>query len=175
MRKIIGSLALLLAISTGYAAEQVFLSVQGITGEATQKGREGMMQVLAYSHEIVSPRDPATGQASGRRQHNPLKVVIPQSRSLPPLFQALSQNKVLPKVELLFYKTNVEGLEYLAFTYTLTNAGIQAIRPWMPNKHDASTADYGAEVEVAFTYQKIEWNDLSSATTAGDDWATPIR
>lgn len=62
------------------ASSSVFMTVTGdkqglIRGEVTQRGRENQHRLLAYSHEIVSPRDPATGQATGKRQHQPFRIV----------------------------------------------------------------------------------------------------
>ena len=45
-------------------ALQAYLNLKGqrqgeIKGSVTQKGREGKIAVIAVSHEIISPRDPA--------------------------------------------------------------------------------------------------------------------
>ena len=45
-----------------------------IKGSVTQKGREGRIAVIAVSHELLSPRDAATGQATGKRQHKPFVI-----------------------------------------------------------------------------------------------------
>ncbi|HZF48038.1 MAG TPA: type VI secretion system tube protein Hcp, partial [Polyangiaceae bacterium] len=42
-----------------------------IKGSVTQKGREGKIMVIAVSHEIMSPRDPASGLPTGKRMHKP--------------------------------------------------------------------------------------------------------
>ena len=41
-----------------------------IQGGVTQKGREGKIMVIAVSHEIVSPRDANSGQATGKGNTN---------------------------------------------------------------------------------------------------------
>ena len=45
-----------------------------IQSSVTQKGREGKIMVHAVSHEIVAPRDPASGRTTGKRAHKPLNV-----------------------------------------------------------------------------------------------------
>src|SRR4051812_27559562 len=39
-----------------------------IKGSVTQKGREGAIAVHSFHHHIQSPRDAASGQATGKRQ-----------------------------------------------------------------------------------------------------------
>jgi type VI secretion system secreted protein Hcp len=58
-------------------ALNAYLSVVGqkqgdIKGSVTQKGREGKIMVIAFTHEIVCPRDPASGIPTGKRIHKPL-------------------------------------------------------------------------------------------------------
>lgn len=170
MRLITRLAALCVALLSAFG-ETVYLRVDGIPGEETAKGFVGTMQVFAFTHEIVSPRDPATGLATGRRQHQPIRCVVQQGLSLPLLAQALAENKVIPKVDVSFLKPNIEGIDTVYFKYTLTNATISSIRPWMPNVKDSSTTNFGAQVEVAFTYQTIQWNSVTGAKVFEDSWS----
>ncbi len=78
-------------------------SKQGlIKGSCIQKGKEGLIEVIAFEHEIISPRDVATGQATGKRQHQPLVVTKELDKSTTALIQALIQNETLPSFELKF-------------------------------------------------------------------------
>jgi len=47
-----------------------------IKGSVTQKGREGLILVIAVSHEIVSPRDSASGLPTGKRMHKPFALDV---------------------------------------------------------------------------------------------------
>jgi type VI secretion system secreted protein Hcp len=154
-----------------HAADFVYLVIDGIPGEVVQKGREGWVRALAFNHEIVSPRDPATGLASGRRQHQPLRVVIPHDKSLPPLMQALVLNKPILKITVNFFRPNASGVDELYMKYDLTNVSVSSMRPWMPNTRDPNTLDFGAQVEVAFTYQRIAWTFINGGITADDTWS----
>ena len=75
-----------------------------IRGSVTQKGREGKIAVIAVSHEIVSPRDVATGEATGKRQHRPLVVTKELDRSSVPLRQMLVTNEAVKDWELQFFR-----------------------------------------------------------------------
>src|SRR5687767_9464430 len=107
MKKTLLLLSFVFLAATGaslQAAETVFLSIRDIRGEVIQKGREGMMEVYGFSHEIISPRDAASGLPTGKRQHTPFRVVIRQSQATPLLLQAQSRNEVIPEVKVLFFR-----------------------------------------------------------------------
>lgn len=157
----------------------LFMSLKGaktgvIQGEVVQKGREGMHSVLAYSHEVVSPRDPATGLPTGKRQHQPFRIVKLINRGSPLILNALATNETLPTVTIELWVPSATGTETKLLTYTLTNAQLASVRPWMPNKSDAATTTYPPAEELAFTYQKITvtYTGDGGDTTAEDDWAT---
>ena len=69
-------------------ALNAYLSLKGqkqgqIKGSVTQKGREGKIMVIAYSHEIVSPRDTASELPTGKRMHKPLVITKELDKSTP--------------------------------------------------------------------------------------------
>jgi type VI secretion system secreted protein Hcp len=155
----------------------VFLRLQGektgvITGEVVQKGREGTHKLLAYSHEIVSPRDPASGLPTGKRQHQPFRVVKLINRASPILLQVLATNERLTTVTIDLWVPAPTGVEVKMLTYTLTNAQLVSSRPWMPNKSDSATASYPPAEELAFIYQKISVTYHDGGITGEDDWDT---
>src|SRR5262245_39730421 len=76
-----------------------FLVVKGqkqgdIRGSVTQRPRENSILVQSISHEIVSPRDVASGQATGKRQHKPLSIRKTVDKSSPQLWRALASNEL---------------------------------------------------------------------------------
>lgn len=170
MRKSIRLVFLLLAAIPGFAAEYVYMNCPTLPGDVTLKGRENFTDVLGFNHEVVSPRDVASGQATGKRQHMPLRLVIPQGKNTPLLFKALSNNEIIPKLEIDFWRTTPTGIETLYMKYELENVGVSSVRPWMPNKKETTVADFGAQVEVAFVYQKITWTIINGGITHTDTW-----
>lgn len=145
-----------------------------IQGSVTLRGREGTSAVIAVSHEIVSPRDAASGRATGRRQHKPLVITKELDRASPALRQALALNEVLTQVDLLFYKIDPSGTESQYFTVKLTNAAITSVALQMPNNKHADLAALETFEDVGFIYQKIEWTWTETGTVAVDDWAVPV-
>lgn len=141
-----------------------------ILGEVTQKGREGMHAILAFSHEIVSPRDPASGLPSGKRQHHPFRVVKLLNRATPTLLNVLSKNELLTTVIVDVWAPSATGAEVKVITYTLTNAHLISIRPWMPNTSDATARGYPPAEELAFTYETLKVSYPTGPSEAQDDW-----
>lgn len=133
-----------------------------ILGEVTQKGREGQHGVLAFSHEIVSPRDAASGLPTGKRQHQPFRVVKLLNKGTPLLTQALANNETFKQVVIDFWAASAAtGAEVKVLSYTLNGASVVSIRPWMPNRQDSSTTGYTPAEEISFVYQSITttyWN-----------------
>jgi type VI secretion system secreted protein Hcp len=141
-----------------------------VKGSVTQKGREGKIAVIAMSHEIVSPRDLASGQASGKRQHGPLVITKEADRATVPLRSMLVSNEVAKEFELQFWRPSTGGPETQYFTIRLTNAVIASIDLQMPNNKHADLAKLETFEEVAFMYQKIEWTWTDGGLSAVDDW-----
>ena len=160
-----------LAPMTADAALNAYLKLKGqkqgeIKGSVTQKGREGKIMVIAVSHEIVSPRDPASGLPTGKRMHKPFVITKELDKSTPVLYKALTNNENLPEFALDVYD-QVAGVEKLVYTVKLTNANIASIR--------IVEKDGKPVQEIAFTYQKIEWTWTDGGITAMDDWEAPVK
>src|SRR5215203_4379906 len=103
-----------------------------IKGSVTQKGREGKIMVIAVSHEIMSPRDPASGLPTGKRMHKPFVITKELDKSSPLLYNALVNNENIPEWELQFWTPQIAaasgvGAEKQHFTVKLTNANIANI------------------------------------------------
>lgn len=164
-------------------ALNAYLKVKGqkqgqIKGSVTQKGREGTILVFAVDHSIVSPRDSASGQATGKRTHKPFKITKEVDKASVPLYSALVANENLPEWELNFWRPKTigrggSGVEVQYFTIKLTNANIASIHLVKPNTKDSNLNSFPDYEEVEFTYQKIEWTWTDGGITAMDDWESP--
>jgi type VI secretion system secreted protein Hcp len=163
-------------------ALNAYLTLKGqkhgaINGSVTQKGRENQIMVIAVSHEIVSPRDVASGQATGKRQHKPFVITKELDKSSPILYDVLCTNENITQFELRFFSPKNTGgagggMEVQNYTVKLTNARIVDIRFTMLNNKNPELTRYAEYEEIAFTYQKIEWTWVDGGITASDDWET---
>lgn len=154
-----------------------YLSLKGakqgnIYGSVTQKGRENKIMVIATNHEIVSPRDPASGLATGKLVHQPFVITKEVDKASPLLYNALVNNENIVSWELQFWKPSATGAEVQYYTVKLTNANISSIDMKMPNNKDASLMKLETFEEVAFTYQTIEWIWVDGGITATSNWSS---
>lgn len=121
---------------------------------------KGPIVVTGYSHEVLMPRDAASGMATGKRMHKPITITKELDKSTPLLMQALVTNEVLKNVTLSV------PVGVGSYTITLTNAGLAGIQ------QTSSENSPAPQEVVSFTYQKITWtySDGKSKTMATDDW-----
>ena len=145
-----------------------------INGSVTAKGREGSILVHSFSHSILSPRDPASGLPTGKRQHQAMVILKEIDKSSPLLWNALVNNENLPTFQLAFFApVAATGVERQIYTITLTNANIASITESMLDNELAANASLPLREQIAFTYQKIQWTWTDGGITAMDDWAMP--
>jgi type VI secretion system secreted protein Hcp len=165
-------------------ALQAYLNLKGqrqgeIKGSVTQKGREGKIAVIAVSHEIISPRDPASGLPTGKRMHKPFVVTKELDKSSPLLYNSLVNNENIPDWQLQFWTPQIKattgsGNEVQHYTVKLTNANIASIAFRMANNKNPELMKYAEYEEVAFTYQKVGWTWNDGGVSAEDDWEQPV-
>jgi type VI secretion system secreted protein Hcp len=124
-----------------------------IHGAKTGDFSQTPIDVTAISHEIVSPRDPASGLPTGQRQHKPIVLTMGWGASTPRLLNSLVTNENLSTVSIALLSDGNQ-----VATIKLTNANI------------AQYDQHGDQVTFQFTYQKIEWTWLDGGITASDDW-----
>jgi type VI protein secretion system component Hcp len=143
---LVGSLFALTAVSM--AAETVHLyiktSVQGqIKGTKTINGVSGWIE----GKSIVSPRDVASGQATGKRQHKPFRVEIDGIGISQQFLNALCNNEVINEMKVVMKAPNGKTSTAVFESPKLTQISV-------------SKARTGVYQEVQFTYQKITWTEM---------------
>lgn len=162
-------------------AYEFYVTIEGtkqgkFKGESIREKHKEKIAGLSYSHEINSPRDVASGQAAGKRQHFPIKITKEWGPATPQIFQALTTNEVLKSVLFEFIKTTPEGEETIYHTIKLVNATVSNVRQVTGKGESAesskttSTWDTHELEEVSFTYQRIEVENKTGKTMAFDDW-----
>ena len=162
----------LLALSPGRAAESIHIFLKGkVSGDIKGDLSDNSIEGLAFQHEIVSPRDAASGQATGRRQQKPFTIVKSLDKATPLLFKLLATNEA-SDVTLQFWRKDPKtGQPAHYYTVELKNATISGIRDWKPNTRDLSADRAGDLEEVSFTYQKIVWTFVEGGVSFEDSWA----
>lgn len=113
--------------------------------------------LTGLSHEIISPRDPASGLPTGKRMHKPIVFTKQLDSTTPLLLNALVTNENLTSVLIGLLRNGQQ-----VATIKLTNASV------------ADYTDHGDTEHWALTYQKIEWTWVDGGITASDDWEAPV-
>ena len=148
-----------------------------IKGSVTQKGREGKIAVIAAAHGVASPHDDS-GQATGRRVHQPFVITKELDKSSPLLYQAFVNNELITEWELQFWAPATTaaasvGAEVQRYTVRLSNASIVDIAFRMLNNKNPELQRYPEYEEVSFSYQAIQWIWTDGGVTAKDEWGAP--
>jgi type VI secretion system secreted protein Hcp len=158
-------------------ANAFYVSIEGekqgkFKGEAAfSKFGAGKITGVAFFMETLSPRDLATGQASGKRQHKPIRFTKEWGAASPQLYQALVTNEVLKSVLFEFVRTDSKGAEEVHYTIKLTNASIARVASIFDLTSRTGSRFDGHELEqIDLTFESIELEDKVGKTTANDDW-----
>ena len=119
----------------------------GFKGEAPAP-HATQFEALELSYEVNSPRDRASGQASGTRVHKPVTITRAWGPASPQIFQACVTNEVLLKVQFDCYGSDETTPNVLVHTVLLTNATVgQAKYRTDPR--------WGYVEDVSFSFEKI--------------------
>jgi type VI secretion system secreted protein Hcp len=103
--------------------------------------------LLSFSYSVEPPRDNATGQASGKRQHKPVVITKEWGASSPQLYQALVSNEVLTSVVIRLVSLNETPPKKKSRAIHLSNAVISHM------KHIG-----GGEYMVSFLFEEISFS-----------------
>jgi type VI secretion system secreted protein Hcp len=144
-----------------------------IEGSCTQAGREGLMEIYGWSHEVISPRDAASGLPTGKRQHKPVTITKAIDKATPLLMNVLVNNENLKTWKLEMWRPSKAGKEEQFYTIELLNGNISGIRAEQLNNKYPENMGHEVREHISYTYQKITWTWKDGGVTAEDDWETP--
>jgi type VI secretion system secreted protein Hcp len=150
---------------------------KGDSTEGKAKGAKGVAKIrgVRFTTETVSPRDPASGLATGKRQHKPIMITKEWDATSPQIFNALVNNELLTNVVFEFVKTDQLGHTYVYHTITLTDASVSDVKSYLDLTDTTGDPYDGHELEdVYFTFRKIEMENKDGKTMAEDDWESPL-
>jgi len=163
-------------------ASPAFVKIQGsnqglITAGASSPESVGNMavddhvdesRVLQVNHNVFIPKDPHSGMATGQRVHEAIELTKMTDKATPLLYNALSTNEVLDKVEIKFYRPSATGSLEHYLTTTLSQAQIAGIRHCLPDVLDNSKAHYSQCDVIVISYAEIIIDHVVAGTTFED-------
>jgi type VI secretion system secreted protein Hcp len=144
-----------------------------IKGSVFQRGRTDSIMVIAANHEVLSPRDAASGLPTGKRQHRPLVITKEIDKATPLLMNALVNHENISEFRLEFWQPSKSGTEVQFYTIELHNASIADIRFEMLNNRYPENMQHKEREHISFCYQKIVWTYEDGGISSEDDWEAP--
>jgi type VI secretion system secreted protein Hcp len=141
------------------AIADMFLKVQGVTGEASDADHKGEIEVVSWSWGMQASTNVATGQAAGKSTLSELHVVKRVDLASPTLMTYLRNNKVVGEVKLTVRKAGTTPLEY--FKIELANVRVTSV------KAETENAELIERVSLGFQKVKVSYTPQSAAGARG--------
>jgi type VI secretion system secreted protein Hcp len=157
-------------------AYTAYISIKGqkqgqFAGDGSDKLNKNRILITSFSFDGQSPRDAATGQASGKRQYHPIVIRKHWGEASPQVYQAFATNEILTPVLVEFVTADPQGKEVVDHSFSLTNATISQVKEFTDSAQSANQVE--DLEEVSFVFQKIEIKDKSGKVFE-DDWLVGI-
>ncbi|MFX1507668.1 MAG: Hcp family type VI secretion system effector [Promethearchaeota archaeon] len=128
-----------------------FLYVEGVDGEAQEQNHQSWIEVLAYSHNVMTVDPTGAVRTGGSVQHAPLRITKMVDKASPKLYEKCVNGETLSDVILHCCTAFGEDLKVF-YKIELKNAMI------------TSTQDFGIVAgesipteTVSFAYESIRW------------------
>ena len=147
-------------------ATDMFLKIDGIEGESSDKAHPGEIEVLSYSWGVSQPLSSSASSAgsltAGRADFQPLTIVKAIDKATPLLMQHCADGKHLKNIRLELCRSGEDKQPYMK--YTFTDVVISALQP-------GGSGGNGGEAlpveSVSFAYGKAEWEYTQTKVTGG--------
>jgi type VI secretion system secreted protein Hcp len=153
-----------------------FLKVNGadVEGDSsvTSLGREGSIECVYFEQSVKTVRSAVTGQATGRRQHEPILIRKPIDRSSPLLAKALAQNSVVD-AEFRFYRPNPagDGTTQHFYTVAIKQGRIASFKDYLPPTTEPANSLIPPLEEVGMVFTAIRWTHVPGGIEHEDTWS----
>lgn len=141
-----------------------------ILGDAKSPHGSQWIPILEFDESIISPRDPASGQASGKRQHEPVKIVKQVDAASPQLLKAATSGEHLKEVVFQLFRNN-GGKEELYETIRLTDAVIAGVQ----NRGGSAAHSGGPTEQITIQYAKIDFTYVQQKPTPSVKSPAPMK
>jgi type VI secretion system secreted protein Hcp len=141
------------------AIADMFLKVEGVTGEASDADHKGQIDVMSWSWAMDAPVSMTTGAASGMVSVGELHIVKHVDQSSPTLMRFLRNRKAVSSAQLVVRKAGTTPLEY--FTIDLQNVRINGLRA---ESHDSELIEH---LRLGFQKMRVSYTPQGSTGARG--------
>jgi type VI secretion system secreted protein Hcp len=128
---------------------------------------ENHAEVIAVSTNAILPLS-SGGQATGTRQHSPVRITKLLDRCTPVLANALVTNQEIDAV-IKFVRTEQDGTTQHYFTIELRSGRIAGQSLVLPDTLDPASAALPALEHLSLTFRTITWRHEIGGTEAVDN------
>jgi type VI secretion system secreted protein Hcp len=141
------------------AIADMFLKVDGVTGECSDADHKGEIDVVSWSWAMDAPVSVTTGAASGMVSVGELYVVKRVDQSSPTLMRFLRNRKAVSSAQLVVRKAGTTPLEY--FTIELQNVRINGL------KAESHESDLIEHLRLGFSKVKVSYTPQGATGARG--------
>jgi type VI secretion system secreted protein Hcp len=124
---------------------------------------------------VVAPYDPASGQATGKRQHKALTIIKAVDKTTPQLYRALVAGEPITSFSLECWRMASNGAHEAYYRIELSDAAIVWISAEQLDNQYPENEDSVVCENVSFVYGKIAWTWIDGNVTAEDSWTSRIQ
>jgi len=122
---------------------------------------------------VKCPRDPVSGQTTGKRVHAPITLTKYIDACSPLLFQATCKGTRFDKVTLTFTRID-DGTEVPYYEIIYENVLPVEVSLFMPPFQDEESEKMTHMEVVSMTFKKITHTHLVSTPSASDEWGRSV-
>lgn len=141
-------------------AQDMFLKLEGIEGEATDAGHSGEIELVSWNWEVTQPSSmhSGSGGGTGKARANDLEFVHALDKASPNLFKYCVTGKHIPEAVLTIRKAGGSPLEYLKLT--MKDVLVTLVRPSSASEEEGKITE---TVRLSFTEIKEEYEVQDAA------------
>lgn len=154
-------------------------AIKGPVRDNRDENKNGSIALIALDHGIVSPRDAASGMATGKRQHLPITFTKETDSTSPFFYQFIARNDLMKTVEICFYGLPSQsglgaGRETMLYRISLRKAAVSKIE--FAGHTDATapeSARFPLTENISLVYDSIQWEWTSPKAASEDSFKSP--
>ena len=157
----------------------LYLKASGadIQGQSTQTslGRENSIECVYYEQAVRTAREAGSGQATGRRQYEPLLIRKRIDKATPLIAKALCNNQEISAV-FKFFRPNPagDGTTEQFYTVEIRQGRVSSQKQVVPDSIVPATSTEPPLEEVTFVFHTINWTYTDGGVQHEDTWNTNI-
>lgn len=154
----------------------LYLKANGadIKGDSTQtsQGRADSIECLYFEFSVKTAREAGSGQASGRRQYEPLVIRKRIDKSTPLIAKALVENQACDGI-FKFFRPNPtgDGTTEQFYTVEIKLGRVASINQFSPDAIEPASSLQPPMEEVSFVFSTIIWTWMDGGVTHEDTWS----